>query len=65
MTGNLKIIPDSRIQNILSSEGQKYRIPSNIDFNKCREEITADLNEFGNQWCKREYAKHAALKEEN
>ena len=32
-------------------------------FNKCREEITADLNEFGNRWFKRQYVEHAALKE--
>ena len=42
---NLKIIPDSRIRNIIF-KGPKYRFPSNIDFNKCREDITAALNEF-------------------
>ena len=52
ITGNLKIVPNSRIRN----KGPKYRFPSNIDFNKCREEVAAALNEFGNQWCKREYA---------
>ena len=62
ITGNLKIIPDSRIQNIIS-KGPKYRFPSNIDFNKCREEIAASLNEFDNRWCKREYVEHIALKE--
>ena len=62
ITGNLKIIPDSRIRNIIS-KGPKYRFPSNIDFNKCREEITAALNEFGNRWCKREYVEHKALDE--
>ena len=62
ITGNLKIIPDSRIRNIIS-KGPKYRFPSNIDFNKCREEIAAALNEFGNRWYKREYVEHKALKE--
>ena len=62
ITGNLKIIPDSRIRSIIS-KGPKYRFPSNIDFNKCREEIAAALNEFGNRWCKREYIEHKALKE--
>ena len=33
VTGNLKIIPDSRIRNIVS-KGPKYRFPSYIDFNK-------------------------------
>ena len=45
ITGNLKIILDSRIQNITAKE-PKYRFHSNIDFNKCREEIAAALNEF-------------------
>ena len=30
---------------------------------KCREEIAAALNKFGNRWCKREYVDHKALKE--
>ena len=38
ITGNLKINPDSRIRNIVS-KGPKYRFPSHIDFNRCREEI--------------------------
>ena len=49
----LKIIPDSRIRNIVS-KGLKYRFPSQIDFNRCREEIASALNDFGNRWCKRE-----------
>ena len=62
ITGNLKIIPDSRIRKIIF-KGPKYKFPSNIDFNKCGEEIAAALNEFGNRWCKREYVEHKALKE--
>ena len=62
ITGNLKIIPDSRIRNIISKV-PTYRFPSNIDFNKCREEIATALNEFGNRWCKREHVEHKALKE--
>ena len=46
MTGNLKIISDSRIRYIVS-KGPKYRIPSRIDFKKCREEIASALNDFG------------------
>ena len=53
ITGNLKIIPDSRIRNIVS-KGPKYRFPSQIGFNRCREEIASALNNFGNRWCKRE-----------
>ena len=62
MTGNLKIISDSRIRYIVS-KGPKYRFPSRIDFKKCREEIASALNDFGNRWCKREYVESDALKE--
>ena len=62
ITGNLKIIPDSRIRNIVS-KGPKYRFPSHIDFNRCREEIATALNNFGNRWCKQESVEHNALKE--
>ena len=62
MTGNLKIISDSRIRYIVS-KGPKYRFPSRIDFKKCREEIASALNDFGNRWCKREYVDPDALKE--
>ena len=48
MTGNLKIISDSRIRYIVS-KGPKYRFPSRIDFKKCREEIASALIDFGNQ----------------
>ena len=51
--GHLKIISDSIIRNIVS-KGQKYRVPSYINFDKCREENASALNEFGNRWCKRE-----------
>ena len=62
MTGNLKIISDSRIRYIVS-KGPKYRFPSRIDFKKCREEIASALNDFGNRWCKREHVEPDALKE--
>ena len=64
MTGNLKIISDSRIRYIVS-KGPKYRFPSRIDLKKCREEIASALNDFGNRWCKREYVEPDALKECN
>ena len=62
MTGNLKIISDSRIRSIVS-KGPKYRFPSLIDFKNYREEKTSALNDFGNRWCKREYVEPNALKE--
>ena len=61
MTGNLKIISDSRIRYIVS-KGSKYRFPSRIDLKKIREEIASALNDFGYRWCKREYAESSALK---
>ena len=62
VTGNLKIISDSRIRKIVS-KGPKYRFPSYINFDKCREEISSALNDFGNRWCKREGVEDNALKE--
>ena len=62
MTGNLKIISDSRIRCIVS-KGPKYRFPSRTDFKKCGEEIASALNDFGNRWCKREYVEPNALQE--
>ena len=59
MTGNLKIISDSRIRYIVS-QGPKYWLPSRIYLKKCREEIASA---FGNRWCKREYVEPNALKE--
>ena len=53
VTGNLIIIRDSRVRNIVS-KGPKYRLSSHIDFNRCREEIASALNAFGNRWCKPE-----------
>ena len=62
ITRNLKIIPDSRIRNIVS-KGPKYIFPSQIDFNRCREEIASALNDFGNRWCKRDTVECNAMKE--
>ena len=49
ITGNLNVIPDARVRNIIS-KGPKYRFPSNIDFPKCRREIDASLNDFSYRW---------------
>ena len=62
VTGNLIIISDSRICKIVS-KGPKYRFPSYINFDKCREEIASALNDFGNRWSKREGVEDTALKE--
>ena len=52
---------DSRIRKIVS-KGPKYRFPSYINFDKCREEIASALNDCGNRWCKREGVEYGALK---
>ena len=62
MTGNLKVISDSRIRYMVS-KGPKYRFPSCIDFKRCREEIASALNDFGGRWCGRECVGPDALGE--
>ena len=62
ITGNLNVIRDARIRNIIS-KGPKYRFSSSIDFSKCRGEIAASLNDFSNRWCKRENVEPDALQE--
>ena len=59
---NLYVIPDARVRNIIS-KGPKYRLPSNIDFPKCRKEITASLNDFSNRWRNQENVEPDALKD--
>ena len=43
ITGNLIVIPDARVSNIIS-KGPKYRFPCNINI-----EIAASLNDFSNR----------------
>ena len=62
ITGNLRIISDSRIRSMIA-KGPKYRFPVHIDFQKCREKIAASLNEYCNRWCKREHVECDALKD--
>ena len=56
----MKIISDSRIRSIIS-KGPKFRLPSQIDFNKCKEEIAVALNESCKRWCRREKVECNAL----
>ena len=62
ITGNLNVIPDSRVRFIIS-KCPKYRFSSYIDFPKCRREIAASFIDFSNRWCKRENVESDALKE--
>ena len=40
-----------------------YRLPSHIDFKKCKEEVASALNDFGKGLYKRESVECNALKE--
>ena len=62
ITGNLKIISESRIRSIIA-KAPKYRFPAKTDFQKCREKNAASLNENFNRWCKREHVGCDALKD--
>ena len=62
ITGNLNVIPEARVRNIIS-KCPKYKFSSNIAFPKCQREIIASLNDFSNRWCKWENVDHDALKE--
>ena len=62
ITGNLNVIPDVRVRNIIS-KGPIYGFPSNIDFSKCRKEITASLNDFSILWYKWENVEPDASQE--
>ena len=60
VTGNLKIIIDSRIRSVIS-KGPKYRFLAHIDFNKCLETIASALNDYCTRWCKRVHVESNAL----
>ena len=66
ITGNLNVIPDSRVRyiifKVLNIDFPLIFI-SNIDFRKCRRETTASFNDFSNGSCKRENVEPGALKE--
>ena len=60
ITGDFKIIKDRNIRDIFS-KGPNYRLPTNVDFNKCSEEIQQSIDKFSSQWCKQEDADLNAL----
>ena len=60
ITGNLKIIPNTQLRNIVS-KGPKYRLPNIIDFYECFSIIKEALQEFSLKWCKRENTSSDAL----
>ena len=62
ITGNLDVIEDNRIRKLIS-KGPKYRIPAEIDFDACHQEIAESLSNFCSRWCKREKTDKSALSE--
>ena len=60
IAGNFDIIKDKRIRALLS-KGPKYRLPSLIDFDTCRNHISEALNNYSSKWCRREHAELDAL----
>lgn len=53
VTGNLDVISNVNLRRVIS-KGPKYRLPQDINFEKCFTNIEDSLNEFSNKWCKRE-----------
>ena len=60
VTGDLRIISDDTLREIIS-KGPKYRVPSKIDFEKCRSQMQDSITDFCNKWCRREKADTSAL----
>ena len=50
IAGNLDVIPDARVRNIIS-KCTNIDFPFNNDFPECRREISASLNDLSNCWC--------------
>ena len=59
VTGNLKIITDSRIRSVIS-KGTKYKFQAHTDFIKSRETIVSALKDYCTRWCKREHVQSNA-----
>ncbi|KAK3085875.1 hypothetical protein FSP39_009900 [Pinctada imbricata] len=51
--GDFSIIQDRQLRGLLK-KGPKYRIPSKIDFIKCREVLKEALDNYTKRWCKSE-----------
>ena len=53
VTGDLACIPDKGLR-WLFKKGPKYRLPSRIDFTKCRSIVEEALQTYCKRWCKKE-----------
>lgn len=62
ITGDLNIISDKYLRSLFT-KGPKYRIPSRIDFDKCRDVVEEALQNFCKRWSKKEGVKVYALNE--
>ena len=53
VTGDLTCIPDKRLRSLFK-KGPKYRLPSRIDFTKCRDIVEDALQTYCKRWSKKE-----------
>ena len=53
VTGDLTCIPDKGLR-LLFKKGPKYRLPSRIDFTKCRDNLEETLQTYCKRWSKKE-----------
>ena len=51
--GDLACIPDKGLRSLFK-KGPKYRLPSRIDFTKCRSIVEEALQTYCKRWCKKE-----------
>ena len=53
VTGDLACIPEKGLRSLFK-KGPKYRLPSRIDFTKCRSIVEEALQTYCKRWCKKE-----------
>ena len=53
VTGDLDCIPDKGLRSLFK-KGPKYRLPSRVDFTKCRSIVDEALQTYSKRWCKKE-----------
>ena len=60
VTGDLNCIHDKGLRSLFE-KGPKYRLPSRIDFTKCRNIVKEALQSYCKRWCKKENVGEHAL----
>ena len=53
ITGNLDVIKNRQIKSLFK-KGPKFRLPSRIDFNACKDVFSESLDTYCARWCKKE-----------